>query len=65
MRQCRHKREGIVTNQPEEYDARRAHASRQCCSRPSCVDAAISWVAGRTNETAYWIPDDTREVIAP
>lgn len=52
-----------MTNQPEGYDEDRAHASRQCCSRPSCVNAAIAWVAGKTNETAYWVPDDRHGFI--
>ena len=56
-RKCRHVREGRVTNQPDEYDDKRPHASIACCSRPTCVSNAIAWVAGQTNEPAHWVPD--------
>lgn len=61
-RQCRHVRDGIVTNQhPDDpYDPASPHASRACCSRPSCVSAAIAWVAGQTNETAHYYDDEER-----
>ena len=68
MRQCSHKRTGIVTNQPDSlgsaaYPERgRAHAARNCCDRPECIKAAKSWAAGVTNETAYYVPDADRSL---
>ena len=61
MRQCTHVRKGIVTNQPGEYDSTRALAARSVCARQPCIDAAISWVAGDTNETAVHVVDEVRE----
>lgn len=60
MRQCTHARRGIVTNQPGTYDRTRPHASTTVCDRPECIAAAISWVAGKTNETAIHIRDADR-----
>jgi hypothetical protein len=60
MRQCRHNRRGIVTNQPDGYDASRPHAARSVCDRTECIEAAKSWVAARTNETAVHVRDSQR-----
>jgi hypothetical protein len=60
VKQCNHARKGIVTNQPDGYDRNRAHAARNCCDRPACIEAAKSWAAGITNETAYYVPDSDR-----
>jgi hypothetical protein len=59
-RACTHARKGIVTNQPDGYDASRPHASRTVCDRPSCIAHAIQSVAGRTNETAVYVSDAER-----
>lgn len=61
---CRHKRRGIVTNQPSGYDLNRAHASTTVCGRDECVADAIRWVAGTTNETAVYVSDASRGVSA-
>jgi hypothetical protein len=62
MSPCKHIRTGIVTNQPGEYDPNRPHASVTCCNRGVCRDKAKRWVAGQTNETAYFIPDYDRSL---
>lgn len=53
----KHKRTGIVTNQPDGYDRDRPHAATVVCARPECQEKAIRWVAGQTNETAVYVPD--------
>lgn len=57
---CNHKRAGIVTNQPNGYDASLPHAAESVCDREQCQSAAIRRVAGRTNMTAYFIADISR-----
>lgn len=61
MRQCTHARKGIVTNQPDSLDLKRSHAARTVCDREPCITAAKRWVAAKTNETAYYVPDDDPE----
>jgi hypothetical protein len=58
----RHTRTGIVTNQPGAYDKSRPHASTVVCDRPECQARAIRWVAGMTNETAVYVPDETKGI---
>jgi hypothetical protein len=57
MRQCTHRRKGIVTTHPDGYVPGEAHAARNCCDRPDCIQAATSWCAGKANRTAHWSPD--------
>jgi hypothetical protein len=57
---CRHKRSGIVTNQPNGYDPTLPHASTTTCDRDGCIQKAIRWVAGETNMTAYLKRDADR-----
>jgi len=62
VRQCTHVRKGIVTNQPIGHDYDRSLASRVVCDRQACIDAAISWVAGQTNEPATHLRDADRGI---
>lgn len=62
MTPCRHKRTGIVTNQPGTYDRNRAHAAVIVCDRDECITKAKKWAAGETNETAYYVPDADRSL---
>lgn len=57
---CSHKRKGIVTNQPGEYDRARPHASVSVCDRDVCIAKAIRYVAAQTNETAHMCYDAAR-----
>lgn len=56
MAKCRHKPKGMVTNQPNDYDPDRPHASIYTCDRPACLEASQQWVAAQTNETASFRP---------
>lgn len=53
----KHKRAGIVTNQPGTYDRDRPHASTVVCDLEECRAKAIRYVAGVTNETAVYVAD--------
>jgi hypothetical protein len=64
MSACRHARKGYVTNQPEGYDAQRAHAARTVCDREECIRAAMRWVAAETNETAHLVVDKPAGVVS-
>jgi hypothetical protein len=60
MRQCTHARKGIVTTHPNGYSPDGGHAARNCCDRPDCIRAAISWCASKANRTAYYVADADR-----
>jgi hypothetical protein len=52
----RHKSVGVVTNQPDGYDAARPHAATLVCDRPGCQEKAKFWVQGITGEQAHFKP---------
>ena len=56
----KHRRTGIVTNQPNRgpIDMSRPHAATIVCGREECQRKAIQWVARTTNETAVYVPDE-------
>lgn len=56
----RHKRTGLVTNQPGGYDRDRPHASTVVCEREECQRKARFWVQGTTGEAAVYVPDPWR-----
>ncbi len=60
MKQCIHARKGIVTTHPNGYVADGGHAARDCCDRPDCITAAVSWCAGKANRSAYYVADADR-----
>lgn len=41
---------GYVSNQPDEYDHDRDHASTTVCEREACIEAAKAWVLKKTKE---------------
>jgi len=57
MHNEKHRRTGVVTNQPGGWDRDRPHASTIVCEREECQRSAKRWVAGETNETAVYVPD--------
>jgi hypothetical protein len=65
---CRHVRLGIITNQPESLlpgatsDKARPLCSVTTCERPECIKKYKRYVAGESNETAYYVPDADRTV---
>ena len=54
-------RAGIVTNQPDGYDAKRAHASVSICGDPTCRARALAWVWNLTKEQGHYISDASRK----
>ena len=58
--ECNHDRAGIVTNQPDGYDHKRAHAAMSVCGDPSCRAQALAWVWKMTNEPGVYISDSSR-----
>lgn len=56
-----HKRAGIVSNQDRRsFDTKRTLSSVGVCAAPACIAKAIRYVAGQTNETATYQPDEAR-----
>jgi len=53
----KHKRTGIMTNQPDGYDKNRPIAATDVCWREQCQRKARFWVQGVTGETAVYVPD--------
>jgi len=53
-------RTGIVTNQPDGYDADQPHASMIVCGNPSCRAAALGWVYRATGQHGTYVPDGMR-----
>ena len=56
----RHDRRGLVSNQDrhEPFDRDRPHSSVTVCDEAACIAKAQRYVAGNTNETAIYQPDD-------
>lgn len=61
MPMCRHKRKGIVTNQPNGIEWAKPHAARDTCDRPDCIVATGRWVSGITGMTAYYRADANKD----
>lgn len=57
-------RSGIVTNQPDDYDPSRAHASVVICGGPSCRAQALAWVRRVTGDQGYYVSDRARKEVA-
>ena len=57
---CKHARKGVVTNQPDEYDQERPHASTAVCDREECIEDAKAWVWAITREAATHLRDSDR-----
>lgn len=53
----KHKRAGLMTNQPRGYRADRPHAATIVCERDECQDKARFYVQGVTGEPAVYVPD--------
>lgn len=55
-----HQRTGLVSNQDRHapLDWSRAHASVTVCDSAECIRKAQTYVAGYTNETATYQPDE-------
>jgi hypothetical protein len=58
---CNHERAGIVTNQPDGYDRKRAHAAVSVCGSPTCRARAFAWVWEVTKEQGHYISDSSRK----
>lgn len=57
----RHARRGLVSNQDRnrsDWGHSAPFASVTCCGRDECVQTAIRYVAGVTNSTAQYQPDE-------
>lgn len=55
-----HNRTGLVSNQSryDEWDKTRSGISVAVCANEKCIAKAIKYVAGSTNETATYEPDE-------
>ena len=56
---ARHSRTGLVSNQDRRaFDTKRSLSSVSTCAAETCIAKAQKYVAGNTNETATYQPDE-------
>lgn len=56
-----HNRAGLVSNQDRSvFDTKRTLVSVSVCAKDECIAKAVEYVAGQSNATATYQPDEVR-----